>query len=292
MWKMMFQLTFDMKGLLIFISGLLAIVSASAQPSVPDYVVFAGDTIRFDRSDMYERMDRELIAFTYMHTNSTLILKRSDRIFAQVLPILKEEGVPEDLKYLMTIESNLDPKAVSSAGAAGLWQFMKGTGRSYGLEVGTEIDERYNIEKATRAACAYLKEAYAKYGDWMTVAASYNGGQNGISNRLEKQRQKKAFDLWLLEETSRYMFRILAAKIMFEDPVAFGFYVSSGDKYKIRPPLKTVKVSGPVNSLVDFAEENGVSYAQLKEANLWLRSDKLTNKEGKTYQIVIPDVSL
>lgn len=258
-------------------------------PSVPKMIVFAGDTIRFDRQDIYERMDRELISFTYMHTNSTLMLKRSKRIFAKVVPILRANGVPEDLKYLMAIESNFDPKALSSAGAAGLWQFTKSTAKEYGLEVSSEVDERYHIEKETVAACKYLLKAYDKYGDWMTVAASYNGGQNGISKRIENQRQCKAMDLWLVEETSRYMFRILAAKMFFEDPTSFGFYVREKDKYPVEPkPKETVSVSGPIENLVDFAEEHGIRYATLKGANLWLRDSKLTNKAGKTYEIVIP----
>lgn len=258
-------------------------------PSVPKMIVFAGDTIRFDRQDIYERMDRELISFTYMHTNSTLMLKRSERIFAKVVPILRANGVPEDLKYLMAIESNFDPKALSSAGAAGLWQFTKSTAKEYGLEVSSEVDERYHIEKETVAACKYLMNAYDKYGDWMTVAASYNGGQNGISKRIENQRQRKAMDLWLVEETSRYMFRILAAKMFFEDPTSFGFYVREKDKYPVEPkPKETVSVSGPIENLVDFAEEHGIRYATLKGANLWLRDSKLTNKAGKTYEIVIP----
>lgn len=258
-------------------------------PSVPKMIVFAGDTIRFDRQDIYERMDRELISFTYMHTNSTLMLKRSERIFAKVVPILRANGVPEDLKYLMAIESNFDPKALSSAGAAGLWQFTKSTAKEYGLEVSSEVDERYHIEKETVAACKYLLKAYDKYGDWMTVAASYNGGQNGISKRIENQRQRKAMDLWLVEETSRYMFRILTAKMFFEDPASFGFYVREKDKYPVEPkPKETVSVSGPIENLVDFAEEHGIRYATLKGANLWLRDSKLTNKAGKTYEIVIP----
>ena len=258
-------------------------------PSVPKMIVFAGDTIRFDRQDIYERMDRELISFTYMHTNSTLMLKRSERIFAKVVPILRANGVPEDLKYLMAIESNFDPKALSSAGAAGLWQFTKSTAKEYGLEVSSGVDERYHIEKETVAACKYLLKAYDKYGDWMTVAASYNGGQNGISKRIENQRQRKAMDLWLVEETSRYMFRILAAKMFFEDPTSFGFYVREKDKYPVEPkPKETVSVSGPIENLVDFAEEHGIRYATLKGANLWLRDSKLTNKAGKTYEIVIP----
>ncbi len=255
-------------------------------PQVPEFIEFAGQTYRFDRSDLYERMDRELINFTYSHTNSTLMLKRAERIFRQVVPILQKNGVPEDLKYLMAIESNLDPKSVSTAGAAGLWQFLKGTGRSYGLEINDEVDERYNIAKSTEAACKYLKEAYAKYGDWMTVAASYNAGQGGITQRIANQRQKKAMDLFLPVETSRYMFRILTAKYFFEHPEDFGFHIT--DPYPYRAPRKIVEISAPIPNLTDFAAEHGTTYFFLKEANLWLRSDKLTNKNSKTYQIIIP----
>ena len=257
-------------------------------PRVPDYVAFAGDTIRFDRSDYFERMDRELVSFTYMHTNTTLMLKKSERYFSQRVPLLKREGIPEDLKYLMAIESNLDPKALSSAGAAGLWQFTKATAQTYGLEVTAEVDERHNIEKETLAACKYLKSAYEKYGDWMTVAASYNAGQAGISRRLSDQKQKTALELWLPEETARYMYRLLAVKMLFENPTLFGFYVDANDMYPYYPPKETVNVSGTISSLVDFAISHGTTYRKLKEANLWLRDSKLTVKPGKTYKIIIP----
>ena len=231
-------------------------------PVVPVYMVFAGDTIRFDRPDYRERMDRELISYTYMHTNTTLILKRSKR--------------------------NLDPKALSSAGAAGLWQFTKATAQGYGLEVGTEVDERYHIEKETIAACKFMKDALKTFGNWMTVAASYNAGQAGIRKRLSDQRQRNALELWLPEETSRYMFRLLAMKMLFEHPAAFGFDIPQEEMYPYIPPKETVSVSGPIENLVDFAEKHKTTYARLKGANLWLRSDKLTNKSKKTYEIIIP----
>ena len=258
-------------------------------PKVPAFIEFAGQTYRFDRPDLYERMDRELVAFTYGHTNSVLMLKRAERMFSRIVPILKKNGVPEDLKYLMAIECNLDPKSVSSAGAAGPWQFLKATGRAYGLEVADEVDERYNIEKSTEAACKYLKEAYEKYGDWMTVAASYNAGQNGITARIANQRQPRAMDLFLPTETSRYMFRILTAKYFLENPEEFGFHVEPEEAYTYPAVKETVTVSSAIPSLTDFAEEHGTTYFFLKEANLWLRSDKLTNKAAKTYKIVIPE---
>lgn len=257
-------------------------------PAVPSSMTFAGETISFSRSDIYERMDRELLSFTYMHSNSTLMLKRAPRIFEIVEPILKANGIPDDLKYLMAIESNLDPTALSTSKAAGLWQFISSTAKHYGLEVTAEVDERYNIEKETVAACKYLKEAYGKFGDWMTVAASYNAGQAGISSKLASQRVKRAMDLWLVEETSRYMFRILSAKMFFENPESFGFHVEPAQCYPSIKPAKTVTVGTAVPDLVKFAEDNGVTYAQLKRANLWLRDSKLTNKEGKTYSIAIP----
>ena len=259
-------------------------------PSVPPFIVFAGDTIRFDRADLYERMDRELIAFTYGHTNSLLMLKRSGRIFPRIEPILKAQGVPDDLKYLMAIESNVSETAVSVAGAAGLWQFMREVGREFGLEVAATVDERYNVEKETVAACTYLKRAYARFGDWMTVAASYNGGINGITKRRETQQQPKAMDLHLVEETSRYMFRILVAKMMFENPSLFGFELEEGDKYPYIPPKQKVEVSSDIENLADFAAGYGVSYAQLRRANPWLRDSRLTVARGKTYVIDIPDL--
>ena len=257
-------------------------------PQVPESIVFAGQTYRFERPDLYERMDRELIAFTYSHTLSTLMLKRSGRIFSQVVPILKKNGVPEDLKYLMAIESNLDPQAISKSGAGGLWQFMKATGRGYGLEVGDEVDERFHIAKATEAACKYLKEAYAKYGDWMTVAASYNAGQGGISGRLDAQQEQRAMDLLLPEETSRYMFRILTAKYFFEHPEQFGYHIAPDSCYAYKAPRKVIEVNEPVPSLVEFAKKHGTSLYLLRLANPWLRSDQLSNKSGKTYRIAIP----
>jgi len=280
----------DFKRTLISLSAFAVLsISVSAQnsvPSVPSSVVFAGQTVLLDSEDRYERMDRELIAFSYTHTISTLMLKRSGKYFPIVEPILKECGLPDDLKYLMVIESNLDPKAYSSAGAAGLWQFTKTTAKEYGLEIRDGVDERYNIEKETRAACRFLSKAFDKYGDWMTVAASYNAGQGGISKRLEDQHQSKAMDLWLVEETSRYMFRLLAVKMLFENPASFGFNVT--DRYPYVPDKEVVSVSGTIDSLVTFAEDHGVTYAQLKAANLWLRGTRLDNKEARTYEIKIP----
>ena len=258
-------------------------------PRVPEYVVFGGDTVFLNTPDRYERMDRELISFTNMHTLSTLMLKRSRRWFSVVEPILRANGVPEDLKYLMAIESNLDPKAVSVAKAAGLWQFMEATARGYGLEITAEVDERYNVYKETVAACKMLKNAYRKYGDWMTAAASYNFGGGNVDKRLASQHQTNAMNVLLPEETSRYMFRILAAKMFFEDPLAFGFDVPESQMYPLLEVRETVTVNSTIEDLVEFAEKHGTTYYRLKEANPWLRDVRLTVKPGKSYEIIIPE---
>lgn len=258
-----------------------------APPSVPAQVTFDGKTIDLRRYDRRERMDREMMAFTYMHSTTMLLIKRANRYFPIVEPILKANGIPDDFKYLMVIESNLNHIARSPAGAAGLWQFMPGTGREFGLEVNENVDERYHIEKATVAACKYFKQAYDKYGDWMAVAAAYNAGQARISSQLEKQLASHAMDLWLVEETSRYMFRLLAAKEIFSNPQRYGFLLKREHLY---PPIpyKEVTVTTPLNDLNDYARRQGITYAQLRDANPWLRETSLKNKSGKTYVLHIP----
>ena len=266
------------------------VAALAVVPEIPTEVHFADEVITLNRADLRERMDREITAFTYSHQLTLLMIKRANRYFPIVEPILKECGVPDDLKYLMVIESNLSPLARSSVGAAGMWQFMQETGRKYGLEVNTNIDERYNIEKATRAACAYLKESYEMYGDWMTVAASYNAGQNGITRRLEKQGVTNAMDLWLVEETSRYMFRILTAKMVLENPKAYGFILKRSQLYPYIAPKEVITTTLQIDDLTTFAKEHGVTVAQLKEENPWLREYTMNNKSGRTYRIRIPDV--
>ena len=258
-------------------------------PTVPASVTFAGQTVDLRRADLRERMDRELLAFTYSHQLTLLMLKRANRYFPVIEPLLKEGGLPDDLKYLMVIESNVDPGIKSPAGAAGFWQFMPATAREYGLEVNDNIDERYHIEKSTRAACQYLKKSYARYNDWMTVAAAYNGGPGGISKKQAEQGVQSALDMLFVEETSRYMFRLLAAKLVFENPAAYGFKLRAEDLYPYIPPREEITVTTTVNDLAAFAREHGVTYAQLKAENLWLRQSSLANKSGRTYKVKIPD---
>jgi hypothetical protein len=232
-------------------------------------------------------MDRELNSFTYFHSTTLLLFKRANRIFPIIEPILKREGIPDDMKYLAVIESSLDHRATSPARAVGLWQFIASTARLNGLEVSSEVDERYHIEKSTEAACRYLKNARREYGSWTAAALSYNGGRARITNELRKQRVENPLDIWLVDETMRYYFRMLAIKLVFENPRRYGFVIRPHQLYKPME-FKEVRVSGSIPDLVAFARQNGITYAQLKDFNSWLRSDKLTNKTGKTYTILIP----
>lgn len=263
------------------------VLSMTASADVPYEMMFAGEKIVLDRYDLHERLDRELNIFTYFHSTTMLLIKRANRIFPIIEPILKKNGLPDDMKYLAVIESNLAPRAVSSARAAGLWQFMPSTAPGYGLEVSAEVDERYHIEKSTEAACKYLKDAYRKYDSWSSASLSYNGGQARITNELKNQGVDDGLDLWLVEETTRYYFRMLAIKLVFENPSKYGFVLNADQLYK---PIvfKDVEVTSSIPSLVTFAKQHGVTYAQLKDFNSWLRSTKLTVKPGKSYKIQIP----
>lgn len=256
-------------------------------PSIPSSVKFAGREIDLDPIHMWERLDRELTAITYTHGNTLLAIKRANRYFPVLAPILKKNGLPADMIYLAVIESTLNPRALSPAKAAGLWQLMPATGKEYGLEVNDDVDERYDPVKATEAASRYLKNAYAKYGNWESVAASYNGGMARISKELGAQQAESAFNLYLADETMRYIFRMLAMKLIMENPSAYGFNLTADQLYQ---PIvyKTVEVSGPVDDWAAWAKEQGIDYLTLREHNPWIRSKSLPNKTGKTYKVNIP----
>ncbi len=261
----------------------------AVSPKIPTSVTFAGKEIDLTVQDRRERMDREILAFTYSHINTMLQIKRANRLFPIVEPILKECGIPDDFKYLMIIESNGDINARSGAGAGGLWQFMESTGKQYGLEINNYVDERYHIEKATRAACKYLQKSYEQFGNWMTVAASYNAGNASIAKRVEAQQEDDGMNLSLVPETSRYLFRLLTAKIIFNDPVAYGFLLHSHDLYPPLPIAKKITVNNSVKNWAEIAKKHGINYLQLREANPWIRNTEMPNKNGKSYTVLIPD---
>jgi membrane-bound lytic murein transglycosylase D len=252
----------------------------------PSTIEFAGENAPLQISDVRERLDRELLINANLHSSTTLILKRANRYFPIIEPILEKNHVPDDFKYLAVIESSL-MNAVSPSGAKGFWQFMPDTAREKGMEVNEIVDERYHLEKATEAACSYLLKAKEKFGSWTLAAASYNGGMAGISKKINEQKVADYYDLMLTDETSRYVFRILALKEIMKNPVQFGFDVNKQDLYTYIP-TKKVEVDSSITDLASFAKTQGINYKILKLHNPWLRDKMLENKSGKKYIIEIP----
>jgi hypothetical protein len=247
---------------------------------------FAGEEVPTFMADVQERLDKEMITNMNYHTNTTLVIKRANKVFPIIEPILKKYGVPDDFKYLAVIESSL-VNAVSPAGARGVWQFMPATAKEKGMEVSDEVDERYHLEKSTEAACKYLVSAKEKFGSWTLAAASYNGGMNGISRKMEEQEVMDYYDLLLTEETSRYVFRILALKEIMSKSEKYGFNIPNEALY-YNIPTKKIVIDSSITDLAKFAKTQGVNYKILKIHNPWLRDKKLTVTTGKKYEIEIP----
>ena len=254
--------------------------------NIPTEIEFAGESMQLKEADLMERMDKELLVNTYWQSNTILMLKRAHKYFPQIEKILEEEGVPNDFKYLALIESGLE-NVTSSAGAKGFWQIMRTTGRELGLEVNANVDERYNIDLATRVACKYLKKAKKKLGSWTLAAASYNRGIAGIQRLMKKQQVDNYYDLLLGTETKRYMFRILAVKEIVESPERYGFDIKEAQKYD---PLKytTVEVDTAITNIARFSKQMGVNYKTMKIYNPWLLQNHLNNKSRKLYHIALP----
>jgi hypothetical protein len=252
----------------------------------PTEVDFAGEPAPLQISDVRERLDRELLINANLDATTVLIIRRANRFFPIIEPILQENGVPDDFKYLAVIESGL-MNATSPSGAKGFWQFMPDTAREKGMEVNELVDERYHLEKSTEAACKYLLAAKAKFGTWTMAAASYNGGMTGLSKRIEEQKVSNYYDLGLTDETSRYVFRILALKEIMKKPELYGFSIYPNELY---PPIptKSVEVDSTINDLTGFAQSQGINYKILKIHNPWLRDKKLLNPSKKKYEIKIP----
>lgn len=253
---------------------------------IPEQISFAGEPVPLNDPDVRERLDRELHVNTFWHSNTIFLLKRGNRWLPAIAKILKENGIPEDFKYLPLIESDLQNK-ISPASAVGFWQLLKGTAQDYGLEVNNEVDERYDPIKSTQAASIYLKQAYTKFQSWTNAAASYNLGRRGLTNRLEEQHVESYYDLLLNEETSRYVFRIIAIKMIFENPKQYGFNLSDDQLYHAES-LKQVKINHSIANLRDFAFDQGINYKLLKRYNPWLRKNELTVGKDQTYLISIP----
>ena len=254
---------------------------------LPDSLKFASEHVPMHRPDVYERMDYEFLKNTYWHSQTIIAIKRANKYFPIIEPILKKNDIPDDFKYLAVIESNLDPVAVSPARAKGMWQFIRSAAKEYGLEISKTVDERYHVEKETQAACDYLRDAKEKFGSWTLASVAYNAGINGVETRLSEQQVDNFYDLHHYKETMRYVFRIIALKYIMTNPEQFGFYIRDKDKYKM---VKTRKesVDYPIINLVEWAKQREISYGLLKTYNPWLISSQLDNQFGKTYFIDIP----
>lgn len=253
---------------------------------VPTSISFAGEPVPLSTPDVHERFDKELQINTYLHSSTLFLMKRANRWLPSIDSILKRNGIPDDFKYLPLIESALI-NDVSPKEAVGFWQILKTSGKELGLEITKEVDERYDPLKSTQAACKYLKKAYAKFGNWTLVAASYNRGMGGMERAVENQKVKSYYDLFLNDETSRYVFRILAIKEIYEHPEKYGFKLKPEHLYQAED-FRHVEVKESIKSLVDFANAQGINYKLLKRYNPWLREESLKVKKGKNYFLAIP----
>jgi hypothetical protein len=265
------------------------IVPAYELPSIslPDKVTFAGEDVPLNDPDVRERLDRELHVNTFWHSNTIFLLKRGNKWLPEIERILAAEEIPSDFKYLAVIESDLT-NAVSPSDAVGFWQLLEGTAKDFNLEVNKEIDERYNPLKSTEAASKYLKKAHEKFGTWTNAAASYNMGMRGLQRSVDDQGVDNYYDLLLNEETSRYVLRAVALKLIFESPSDFGFNLSQNQLYEMED-LRKVEVTETISNLRDFAFDQNINYKILKRHNPWLRQNTLTVKKGKKYTLLIPE---
>lgn len=257
-------------------------------PEIPKSIDFAGESAPLDIFYIREKLDEELLRNTYFHSSTIGLMKRTNRWFPVIEPLLEEYNIPDDFKYLSLVESGFE-NVTSPKGAKGFWQFMEKTAREYGLEVNDAIDERYNVEKSTKAACQYLLDSYAEFKSWTLVAAAYNAGKRRINETIENQGVRDYYDMYLNEETSQYVFRILAIKEIIEKPTQYGFYLREADLYPLIP-TKEIKITETVPDLYQFAAEHKITYRTLKMFNPWLRTDNLPNKSQRTYFIKIPKV--
>ncbi|MBL7839124.1 MAG: transglycosylase SLT domain-containing protein [Cyclobacteriaceae bacterium] len=253
---------------------------------LPTSASFSGEAVPMELPDVRERLDKELHINTYWHNNTIFLMKRAHRWFPQIEAILKKNNIPDDFKYLPLIESGL-MNDISPKDAVGFWQIVKSAGKENGLEITDQVDERYDPVKATEAACRYLNKAYKKFGNWTSVAASYNRGMGGIERAIENQNVSSYYDLYLNDETARYVFRIIACKEIIEHPVKYGFNVKESHLYNPEP-LRYVTVNETIPDLIAFAQKNGTNYKLLKRHNPWLRDEKLVVKKGKSYRIALP----
>lgn len=258
-------------------------------PPIPESLSFAGEEVPLDNYDVRESLQRELLVTDYLHSRTFLTLLNTERYFSIILPIMEKYGIPEDYKYICMAESGLDPDVVSYAGAGGLWQIMPATGRSFGLEVGKQVDERYHIEMCTEAACKYFLDSYKRFGSWTLAAAAYNLGDAGVSRRIKAQGVDDYYDAFFPAETMRYVYRILSLKLLTENPAAYGYQIEESEYYKPLTDYHEVQINDAQIDWSAFAKENGTTYKMLRELNHWIRDYTHSNAKRKTYTVKIPN---
>ena len=268
--------------------GMENITAATHIAPLPEKLDFAGEEVPLQYADVREALEREMGVTMYMHSRTLQTLRATKRYFHVIVPILKESGIPEDFKYLCMAESGLNPNAVSTAKAAGLWQFMTSAAKDFGVETGDNVDMRFHVEAATRAACKYLKQAYNRFGSWTLAAASYNVGQGGLSTRKDAQGAGSYYDLFLPEETMRYVYRILSLKIIEQSPADYGFFLKSDNYLQPFENYKIVTVSDASIDWPKFAASHGTNYKVLRILNPWIRSYSYANPSQKSYEVMVP----
>lgn len=264
----------------------ISVQSSGSAPKLPVKLDFAGEAVPLNDIEVRERLDREIIVNTFRHSSTLILMKKANQWAPMLKKILKEQNIPEDFVYLSMAESDLS-HVNSPSNASGFWQFLKPTAIQYGLIVNDEVDERYDIEKSTYAACKYLKDSYDKLGSWTLAAAGYNMGVAGVGRQAQSQGSNSYYDLYLNTETSRYVFRILALKLIHLNPSHFDYQIESSDLYEPYK-YKEIEVSGAVNSWIDFAKQNGVSYKELRKHNTWIRSTSMKNIAKNTFKVKVP----
>jgi hypothetical protein len=268
--------------------GLPERMPSLTQPfQIPDQLEFAGEKVPLSNFDTRESLDKEMLVNGYWHSRTLMVLKKSNRYFEIIEPILKKYGVPDDFKYLAMAESGFE-NVVSPAKAVGVWQILESTAKEYGLEVNSVVDERYDLAKSTEVACKYLLESYKEFGSWTIAAATYNAGRGGLENQISKQKTSNYYDLLLNEETARYVFRLIAHKLITENPSEYGFHIEEKDYY---PVIETheIEVKGEIEDIADFAVANATNYKIIKQFNPWLRQNYLPDQPSKVYHLTIPN---
>jgi membrane-bound lytic murein transglycosylase D len=253
---------------------------------LPPKVEFANQAVPVGRRDIWERLDQEFLFYIGRPGQIMLWLKRMGKFMPLIEQRLKEYGLPDDLKYLAVVESSLRPTAVSSAGAGGLWQFIESTGRRFDMDSNTAVDERMDAVKATDGAMQYLRRLYDLFGDWPLALAGYNAGEQRVLDELEEQRVSSYYDLALPAETERFVYKIVAVKIILTNPARYGIYIDPQEYYHApEVDLVTVRVNGGRLHLRSVAEAAGTHFAMIKQLNPQLRQRYLPRG---VHQVSIP----